>query len=250
MNIYNIINKLLRVRGNISKIRFSVGSRLYEAYVPDDEYWGAIDVGAHVGLYSLVASSYAKKIIAVEPHPVNYRLLEINKMINNAETIETLNAAVVGQADQHSVKLCEGNHSGSSSIMETSPRCYQAPAIKLSDIIENYTSNKILVKMDIEGAEFEVLKSMNREALKHIERIVMEVHLRYGPIDAIVDKLRQAGFTVKYLHPPLVTKDAKPPIRVQDMAQLKILRSTVYSIAKLGRLKVRDLAILFAYKHE
>lgn len=103
VNIYNIANKLLRARGNVIKIRFDVGNKTYEAYVPDDECWGSmkdillnreyeyiplfsienlkgftvIDVGAHVGLYSLVVSNYAHSIVSIEPHPVNYRLLEI-----------------------------------------------------------------------------------------------------------------------------------------------------------------------------
>lgn len=42
MDIYSIVNKLLRVQGNVIRARFSVGNRLYEAYVPDDECWGSI----------------------------------------------------------------------------------------------------------------------------------------------------------------------------------------------------------------
>jgi len=79
LEVYRAVNKLLRARGNIVRVRFSVGNKLYEAYVPDDQYWVAIkdillnreyeyiplftieelkgftiiDIGAHVGLYSL-----------------------------------------------------------------------------------------------------------------------------------------------------------------------------------------------------
>jgi len=93
----------------------------FEAYVPDDEFWGAIkdilikreyeylpgfelsnlkdkvviDVGAHVGLYSLVASVYTKKVIVVEPHSVNYRLLEMNITMNNVSNIIPINATLV-----------------------------------------------------------------------------------------------------------------------------------------------------------
>ena len=276
VNIYTIVNKLLRTRGNVIKVRFSVGNKLYEAYVPDDERWGSIkdillnreyeyvplfsienlkgftviDVGAHVGLYSLVVSDYARRIISIEPHPVNYRLLEINRIVNNIEAMTTLNVAVVG-TKANSVKLCEGCHSGGSSIViESSSRCYQIQAITLNELIENYVANsRVLLKMDIEGAEFNVFKTIDLDLLRSIERIVMEIHLRYGSLDIIVDKLKSAGFTVSYFYPPLIAKEAKPPIRVQNMAWLKILRSAIYSIAKLGKLKDRDLVILFAWRH-
>jgi hypothetical protein len=51
MNVYDAINKLLRAKGNIIKVRFSVGDKPYEAYVPDDEYWGSIkDVTTKQGI--------------------------------------------------------------------------------------------------------------------------------------------------------------------------------------------------------
>lgn len=270
VNIYNIITKFL-AKGNIIKVRFSVGNRLYEAYCPDDEYWGSvkdillnreyeyislfnienlrgftvIDVGAHVGLYSLAVSNYASRIISIEPHPVNYKLLEINRIINNVE-MATLNVAVNGVKMMG--KLCEGDHSGGSSIMiESSSRCYPVQVIALNDLIENYAANnRVLLKIDIEGAEFSIFKSIDR--IDSVEYIVMEVHLRLGPLDFIVDKLRSAGFTVRYFHPPLIARDAKPSIKVQNMVRLKFLRSGIYSMSKLGKLRNKDLAILFAWR--
>lgn len=161
----------------------------------------------------------------------------------------TLNVAVVGRKSD-SAKLCEGGHSGSSSIViESSSRCYQVQAITLNELIENYAANnRVLLKMDIEGAEFDAFKSIDLNPLRSVERIVMEVHLRHGSLDIIVDKLRSADFTVRYFHPPLIAKDAKPPIRVQNMTRLKILRSAIYSITKLCRLRDRDLVILFAWR--
>jgi len=92
LEVYRAVNKLLRARGNIIRVKFSVGNKLYEAYVPDDQYWVAIkdillnreyeyiplftieklkgftiiDIGAHVGLYSLVVSSFASKVVSIE----------------------------------------------------------------------------------------------------------------------------------------------------------------------------------------
>jgi len=275
VNIYNIVNKFLGVRKNIVKIRFSIGDRLYEAYVPDDEYWGSIkdillnreyehislfsienlkgftviDVGAHVGLYSLAVSGYAYRVISIEPHPINYRLLEINRIMNDIEQMIALNVAVVGVKCDN-VKLYAGDHSGGHSIaIKSSSKWYRVQALTLDDIIKNYaTDDKVLLKVDIEGAEFEVFKSIDLNTLKNIRRIVMEIHLGHGSLDTIVNKLKEAGFTTKYFYPPLITRDAKPPIKVYDLTRLKTLRFVIYSLTSLYGLKDRDLIILYAWR--
>ena len=163
LDILKIINRLLGVKGSIIKVRFRVGDRAYEAFVPDDQYWIAIkdillnreyeyiprfalenlrgkvviDAGAHVGLYSLVASTYAKKVISIEPHPINYKLLEVNKIINNAQNIHPINATIVGSKTVVT-KLCESSHSGEASIMiRNSSKCYEVSSLTLNEIIEN-----------------------------------------------------------------------------------------------------------------
>ncbi|MCD6457783.1 MAG: hypothetical protein J7K82_02935, partial [Thermoproteales archaeon] len=106
---------LLQPKGNIVKIKFSVDERKFKAFIYDDaiaqvvreilldrcyeflpefelkNFKGkrVVDGGAHVGLYSLVASAFAKEVISLEPHPITFRILEINKIINNAKNIIT-----------------------------------------------------------------------------------------------------------------------------------------------------------------
>lgn len=165
----------------------------------------------------MVVSNYAHRVISVEPHPINYKLLKINKIANNVEGMLTLNAAIVGTKTDRT-KLCESTHSGGSSIMIESPsKCYRIQTKHLNELIESYTGNdKVLLKMNIEGAEFDIFKSVDPNLLRSVERIVMEVHLRYGSLNIIVNKLKSAGFSVKYFYPPLTAKDARPPYRATE----------------------------------
>ena len=277
LDILKIINRLLGVKGDIIKVRFRVGDRAYEAFVPDDQYWIAIkdillnreyeyiprfalenlrgkvviDAGAHVGLYSLVVAAYARKVISIEPHPVNYRLLEINRVINNAWNIVPINAAIVGTCTEQNVKLCESTHSGGATIVaEASSKCYYVPATTLTKIVEEYVDqdDSIMLKIDVEGVEFDIFKYLDLALLKRIEAIVGEIHLNYGNIDDIIEKLKSAGFQIRYFHPPLIAENAKPPIDVKGMLKLKILRSVIYSIASICKLKDENLLILFAWR--
>lgn len=144
-DVIRVMNRVLRVKGNLDKINFVVDGRMFEAFVPDDQYFIAIkdillnreyeyipefellnfkgkrvvDAGAHVGLYSLVASVFAKEVISIEPHPLNFRILEINKMVNKAENISTLNKAL--WFEKTTLELHEGTHTGAHSILQNSP---------------------------------------------------------------------------------------------------------------------------------
>jgi len=276
--VLKVINRLLGAKGNIVKVKFSVEARNYEVFTPDDQYWVSIkdillnreyeylpmfhienlkgkvviDAGAHVGLYSLIVAIYAKKVISIEPHPVNYRLLEINRVINNAWNVIPINAAIVGTyVLKQNVKLYESTHSGGATIVtRASSKCYNVPATTLTRIVEEYVDqdDSITLKIDVEGAEFDVFKHLDPALLKRIETLVAEIHLNYGNIDTIIEKLKSVGFQIKYFHPPLITKNARPRIKVEDLLKLKILRSVIYSIASIGRLKDRDLVILFAWQ--
>jgi len=212
-----------------------------------------IDAGAHVGLYSLIAATYAKKVISIEPHPVNYRLLEINKIINNAGNLVPVNVAIVGtRTEANHIYLYESTHSATATIMTPAPRRYKVRVKTLDDIVEEYTEqgDTIWLKMDIEGAEFDVFKHASMSLLKRITFIVGEIHLKHGSIDSILKKLKSAGFCTEYLHPPLAARNARPCIRVQDMLKLKVLRSIIYSLASACKVKLRNLAILFAWRND
>ncbi len=90
----------------------------------------------------------------------------------------------------------------------------------LSGITEN---DKNIGSNEYKEADFKVLKLINLNLLMHIERIIMEVHLKLGSLDIIAGKLRSTGFTVEVLHPSLIAKGVKFPIKIQNMIGLKIL---------------------------
>ena len=189
-------------------------------------------------------------MISIEPHPINYRLLEINKITNNAQNVHPVNAAIVS-AKVVTIRPYESSHSGEASIMmKNSSKCYEVASLTLSKIIENYVNQgkSVFLKIDVEGAEFDIFKHLNSSVLKHIEAIVGGIHLKHGNVNDIVEKLRSEGFQIKYFHPPLIAKNAKPLIKVEDMLKLKIIRSAIYSIASVCKLEDENLLILFAWR--
>lgn len=268
-----LLNAFLRPKGNIIRVKFEVDGRIFEALVPDDQLWIAIkdvllnreyeylpgfelhnfkglvvDAGAHVGLFTLTASRYASRVVAIEAHPINYKLLEVNVTMNRCNNVITLNKALTGKP-MGRARIYEGTHTGGHTIMprgsaQASSIVYGVPTITLGEVISKYGPIDLL-KIDVEGAEFEVFKHAKEEELRKIRAIVGEIHLDHGDVEMIAEKLESAGFKVDYYHPPLAKKEGRR-LKVHGLHKLKLLKSIAYTLATIAGVKERSLAILFA----
>jgi len=272
IDVIRITNYILRVKGNLLRINFVVEGKNYRAFVPDDQLFIAIkdvllnreyeyipefellnykgkrvvDVGAHVGLFSLVASTFAKEVISIEPHPLNFKLLEINKIINNAENIIPLNKAL--WSEKTNLELHEGAHTGSHSILQNYPsKKYLVQSMTLEEIIDEFGRIDLL-KMDIEGSEFEIFRKLDANILREIKHLCMEIHLQKGDISWIINFLTSNGFKIESFYPPLVKKQAEYEIEVKNLLGLKVLRNSIYSLSSLTGMKDKVLMILFGRK--
>lgn len=269
MNIVNITNKIFRSKGNLLKIEFMVEGRSLYAFVPDDQLFVAlkdillnreyeylpefelnkfkgkivVDAGAHVGLYSLLASVFAKKVVAIEPHPVNFRILEANIVMNDIQNIVTINKAL--WHEETILDLYEGENTAGHSLLLKEKESFSVNTITLKDIIEKF--GKIdLLKVDIEGSEFKVLERLEGSDYKNVKNIVTEVHSKYGDINHLINSLAKSGFNVKEFSCPLIEGSNSYHIKVNNLVGLKVFRKLVYSLSSLMQIKDKTLSIIFA----
>lgn len=127
-----------------------------------------LDIGANIGYYSLVFSQLVGtngQIFAFEPDPNNFALLKKNIEINNLKNVTVIQKAVSDVSKPLSLYLCDYNHA--QHRIYPSPRCNEKIIVE-STTIDEYLSgkefyNKInFVKMDVEGAEYNVLEGMKK----------------------------------------------------------------------------------------
>lgn len=72
-------------------------------------------------------------------------------------------------------------------------------AITVSELMDRYGLQQIdFLKMDIEGAEFAIFRDAG-SWLDRVDSLAMEVHNTEGDPTEIIERLRQAGFRVKWL---------------------------------------------------
>jgi FkbM family methyltransferase len=144
--------------------------------LPDDVRI-VVDCGANIGITSLfLAARYPRaKILSVEPHPENFALLKAN--VAAVPRIVPIRACVTGTS-QSTVRFTTSKAAWGNSI-STDSRGVLVPAITIAEVCEQNGIDKIdLLKLDIEGAEAQVLE--NGAFLARTEHIIVELHGDYG----------------------------------------------------------------------
>lgn len=137
-----------------------------------------IDVGAHIGLFSLHASQYCKdgKIYAFEPIKENYDILKSNIQLNNSSKIKAENCAI-SKSTSKIILYQSNDDSGHSKFIETN-NPVEVHSRSLNDFFNEEKIKKCnLLKLDCEGSEYEIIDGLNDENFEKIEKMIIEYHL-------------------------------------------------------------------------
>ncbi len=118
-------------------------------------------IGAHHGAYAIlcgkIIESKGGKVIAVEPSPVSFGVLQRNIKLNSLEDIVIpINCGVYDSAGKMSIN--ENDVQSQLSMQPKTEGC-TVDIVTLESIIHEYGIEKIdLLMIDVEGAELPVLK--------------------------------------------------------------------------------------------
>ena len=120
----------------------------------------AIDVGAHVGSWSLAMSKLFNRVVAFEPHPNNRSYLEKNIRRAAASNITVRPYAVSSRIEQEFYITASGatRNSGQAHLVqpgETLAHAIPVQCVKLDSLLDTLpgTSRVSAVKIDVEGLE-------------------------------------------------------------------------------------------------
>lgn len=161
-----------------------------------------VDIGAQIGTFSLYASKQAfnGKIISFEPTAENFKLLKRNLSINNISNVHPVNMAVSGKVRRKFMYLNGKNTGGHSFFFVRGKSCkVKVRTISLKEIFDKYKLEAIdFLKMDCEGAEFDILFDCPKRILAKINIISMEYHNIDGikNVEHLSAFLRKNGFSV------------------------------------------------------
>ena len=174
-----------------------------------------VDVGAHIGRYTIIASKRVGpngKVIAIEAEPSNFEMLNRNVRLNRLANVTTLNYAAFSKETRIKLYLPAGDiFTKYNTVM--SDWVWVKPEDKFVEVNANTLDNLLLqqqqqivirqvdwIKIDVEGAEFEVLKGAHN-LLLNSKDIVLLIEVHGSPDDyrmKLEEFLRSYNFKIDH----------------------------------------------------
>ena len=181
-----------------------------------------LDLGAHVGTFSLYAASRGFSVVSVEASPRNAALLAESARQNAFHKMRVIWAAATDKSGV--IHFLEAGPYGLVTPDAGDARGLTVPAVRVDEVIANLDLQRIaLVKMDIEGSEVAAVQGMQRLLSDgSAPAILFELNahtLRLSgrtPSD-LFQALESAGYSCYLLH-----NDTLFPVNPQ-MVQLKLV---------------------------
>ena len=124
-------------------------------------YKKVLDIGANIGLHSIILSKCGYAVDLFEPDPIHFEILERNLRLNNIFDVKKHNAAVSIKNGEAEFVRVLGNTTGSH-LLGFKNSYGEREKFKVSVVsIEDYIKDADLVKMDVEGHEAEIITKID-----------------------------------------------------------------------------------------
>lgn len=176
-----------------------------------------IDVGANIGLYSCLASSRGKRVVSVEPLASNLRALAENLSRNGFTTTEVHPLGLAGSPG--AARLYGGGTAASflPGWAGTPENWNRVVSLSTLDLLTSgrFEGLPLLIKIDVEGSEFELLKGAERTLARSPKpvwmiEICLNEHFQSGfneNFQATFEVFWRGGYECKVasVHGPIVT---------------------------------------------
>ena len=142
------------------------------------------DIGANLGFFSVLGARLigpdGGHVYAFEPAPDNAAAIRCNAQLNGVSNVSVVAKAVSSRSGSGRLQIVDdqswskldryGEHPDTTSVIEVE-------MVAIDDFLhDGHISPPTLVKIDVEGAELEVLQGMRKTIEEHLPAIVCELH--------------------------------------------------------------------------
>ncbi len=139
-----------------------------------------MDVGAHHGLYTLLASKLVGptgRVIAFEPSPRERKRLMKHLRINGAHNVEVDNSALAAKTGETELYLADSLNDWCNSLRKPPNGAQQVvtvPTKTLDELVSQRNVSRIdLLKLDIEGGELDALLGAEKTLASHQRPVIL-----------------------------------------------------------------------------
>ncbi len=183
--------------GDIPKVR----AKKFYSHEPDTVKWISkfsrnskfLDIGANIGVYSLYAASKNCRCVSIEPHSLNYALLNLNIFDNKFQDL--ISAYPICANDKnlpsylyHSKELKFGGaHTSFDRNINDQGEKFQIKfktgsyAVELDNFLKKINFKPNHIKIDVDGNELNVLKGLKKTIKnKFVKSILIEINPNFN----------------------------------------------------------------------
>ncbi|MBD3309038.1 FkbM family methyltransferase [candidate division KSB3 bacterium] len=163
-----------------------------------------LDIGANIGYFTFLAASYVGetgKVIAFEASPITFQQLKRNTDLNQFKQVEIRCQAVSKAPGRLTFYQGPFDHSGVSALrpISNSSASFEVQTLKLDQERESLPTIAY-VKIDVEGAEFDVLTGMQEILHRDSPEVMLELTDEYlkdfgSSAEALVTLMGEQGYT-------------------------------------------------------
>lgn len=148
-------------------------NRVWEPYTTNlfkqltTEGMNCIDIGAHVGYFTLLMAGLAGdngRVLAFEPSTENYNLLVANIKLNDFKNVTAIQKAVSNRAGQAKLYLYELDSGGNTLYGQGSDytESIAVDMVSIDEFLRGEMCPVDIMKIDVEGGELAVLSGMTK----------------------------------------------------------------------------------------
>ncbi len=166
----------------------------------------ALDVGGHIGYYTLLLAKCVGKsgrVYAFEPLPGNFELLQKNIELNHLDQVEAARLAIFSYTGTLTMTVPEGNSNsgGASVVHRVGSNQIQVETTTLDSFCTAKEIRPEFIKIDVEGAEYDVLKGAELIVRGCRPKLLIELHHFDGNLQAnrAPSLLEQWGYRLKWI---------------------------------------------------
>lgn len=203
-----------RVRGamDVWSIKETFLDRFYEKHgFTIQPHWKIIDIGAGLGDYTLYAAvtQPTSQVFSFEPYPESFVLMQENLRLNAINNVQAFEKAIGAVSGELILDLSSNEPLQFQSQLKQAVHIAKSLSVSSLSLVDALAKLGLescdLLKLDCEGAEYDILFGAPQPVLEHIQRIVMEYHddlNQYNHAD-LTRFLKERGFVVELFPNPV-----------------------------------------------